>query len=114
MTLKLTVEQANRLYNLFADNVLHDVAKSEAQYLIMLHMKAIFKKLRTKLEGKTGKHANLNLTEFEAVAYRLYFDRKDLSGYGYEQNFIRQQLSDIYTELYTKHITVPQILRLNN
>lgn len=101
MTLKLTYQQAEALFNLFNEMVLLSDAASLDQKLVMLHMGSIYKKLRNKWEGAAKGTYRLTVTEPEATAYRIYWRDNDLSHSPYEWNMIISHCGQIDREINT-------------
>jgi len=94
MTLKLTYDQAHALMRLFEHVIIPETPADIAESLVKDLMKAVFKKLRNRIESKLkGDGYSLALSDPEAKAYYLYFHQRYLGkDWKYEQNFIGQQL----------------------
>jgi hypothetical protein len=103
MTLKLTYQQAEALFNLFNEMVLLSAAVSLDEKLVMLHMGSIYKKLRNKWEGIAKGSYRLTVTEAEAIAYRIYWRNNDITRFPYEWNMILSHCIQIDREI-TAHI----------
>ncbi|WPU98394.1 hypothetical protein SNE26_20420 [Mucilaginibacter sp. cycad4] len=94
MTLKLTIRQAEALYNVFRDIVNQDPAPDVTESLLKDLLKQVFRKLESKLEARLkGGGYSISLTDMEAKAYYLYFNQRYLGeGWRYEQTFINDQV----------------------
>jgi hypothetical protein len=94
MTLKLTIQQAEQLYKVFVKLIIPAQPTNIAESLLKDLMIQVFKKLRSKLEGKcNGMEYKLTLADVEAKAYCIYFTNHPLSSeWHYEGNFIDYQI----------------------
>ena len=88
MTLKLTPQNAEALFNLFNELVLPTDLPGLEEKLVMLHMVSIYKKLRAKWEGEKRKTYNLKINTPEAVAYRIYWRDVDITHCNYEWSMV--------------------------
>lgn len=97
MTLKLTIQQAEALYNVFVSVIIPEPCTEVSDKLVMTLMKQIFNKLRAKLEGKLkGDGYSISLTDTEAMAYYVYFNERQLGNHWlYEQTFIDTQVNNL-------------------
>lgn len=95
MTLKLTHQQAEALNMLFINKVSKEKPRTPDDRLIIILMRRIYQKLRTKLEGKPGSGYSLVLSDEEAHAYWIYFRDADMYLYPYESNFIQIQINQL-------------------
>lgn len=73
MVLKLSPQNAEAIFNLFTTAVITRQPEKLDDQLVMLHMVAIYKKLRNKYEGMPRKAYNISVTMPEAIAYRIYW-----------------------------------------
>lgn len=73
MVLKLSPQNAEAIFNLFTTAVITRQSATLDEQLVMLHMIAIYKKLRAKYEGLPRKAYNISVTVPEAIAYRIYW-----------------------------------------
>lgn len=99
MKLKLTPSQAQALFNLFNDEVLPNHTNDLDKQLVMLHMIAIYKRLRDKYEGEPRTTYSVSLTQAEALAYRIYWRDNALPMGSYEWAFILDHCGKIDGEL---------------
>jgi len=97
MLLKLTIQQAEALYNLFVIEVLPTPAADIAESLVKDLITQVFKKLRAKLESKLkGRGYSISLTDVEAKAYFVYFNSRHFGNqWLYEQTFINDQINHL-------------------
>ncbi|WP_121812761.1 hypothetical protein [Mucilaginibacter kameinonensis] len=97
MLLKLTIQQAEALYNLFVSEVLPTPATDVAESLVKDLITQVFKKLRSKLESKLkGRGYSISLTDVEAKAYYVYFNSRNFgTQWLYEQTFISNQINEL-------------------
>lgn len=97
MPLKLTIQQAEALYNVFISVVIPEPVTDVAESLVKDLMMQVFRKLRAKLEGKVkGDGYSLSLTDVEAKAYYVYFNQRHLGeSWRYEETFINTHINEL-------------------
>lgn len=103
MTIKLTPELAKALVSVFQDMVLVTYPETIDEQLLVLHMIAIYKKLRAKWEGDPVKQYKIKLTKEEAFAYRIYWRDNDITAtHGqYEVNMLMSHCIQIDQEIHS-------------
>lgn len=106
MTLKLSYQTAEALFNLFNEMVLISDENGIDERLVLLHMVSIYKKLRSKWEGEPRKTYSITITAPEALAYRIYWRDNDISLCRYEWSFIVSHCMQIDCELNNKRIQI--------
>ena len=97
MTIKLTIQQAEALRNLFESVIIPDKPREMEDKLVYVIMIGIYKKLRAKLEARLkGAGYSLTLNDVEAMAYYVYFkDRALGNNYIYETTFMFTHIAQI-------------------
>ncbi|QEM13450.1 hypothetical protein [Mucilaginibacter rubeus] len=101
MTLNLTQQQAEALFEVFQNFILPAKPVRAKDKLIIMMLLKVFRKLRAKLEARLPRGYSITLAPEEAMAYFAYFD-----GYTfpptmiYEKNFISAQINEINRQLF--------------
>lgn len=99
MKLDMSAQQAQALYQLFNDVILKEKPQDMEDKLIMVHMIALYKKVRNRIEDLHKSRYSINATIPEALAYCCFFMIFPLDDYPYEQNFIRMHMHAIDREV---------------
>lgn len=99
--LKLNTQQAEALFQLYNDVLLHDKPVQMFDRLLHLHICNIYKKLRNKLENiYTVGSCHITLEPYEALAWHEYWQHRSLPpNYVYEANIINTTVNE-FNKLY--------------
>ena len=96
MKLPLTGQQAEALKHLFEKVINPELPGDVAESLLKDIMFLVYKKLRTKIEGKKKDGYSLTLNDIEGKAFYLYFQNRCLGDqWRYEQNMIDAHLMEL-------------------
>lgn len=95
--LKLNTQQAEALFQLYNDIILHETPLFVIDKLVHLHMRNIYNKLRHKMESRFYINSwHLSLEPYEAMAWHEYWQNRSLPPeYVYEASFINQQVNEL-------------------